>query len=436
MAAQAAAKRSGSAPQARGAQASRRRLGWRGPVATLLIVVGCVLAPVSVLGVWTANQVSNTSRYVQNVAPLITAPAVRSALTDRISTAISDKLNVQAVAQKAGRELAARGLSTLGGLLVSFSGSIAGGVNGFIHSTIAKVVASPQVQKLWVQVNQAAHAQLVKALSGQQGAISTSNGKVYVGLGPLINRVKARLAARGLTIVDKLPPINPTFPLFSATYLVRAQSAYRLLNTLKWLLPVLTLALLAGGVYVARRHRRALVGAGLGLAGSMLVLGAGLAIARAIYLTKVPNSVLPADAAAVVFDTLVRFIKDGLRVILVLGLVVALGAFFTGPSVTAVRTRRAFTSGFAAVRGTGERAGVTTGPVGAWVYRYRKAVRITAVAIAVLVFIFWTDPTGLVVLVIALVLLAVLGLVELIGRPPPPRVPSQPEPERQMSRSG
>src|SRR5215475_7435896 len=46
---------------------ARRRIGWRGPLATLLIVLGCVLAPVSVLAVWTANQVSNTSRYVENV---------------------------------------------------------------------------------------------------------------------------------------------------------------------------------------------------------------------------------------------------------------------------------------------------------------------------------------------------------------------------------
>ena len=45
---------------------------------------------------------------------------------------------------------------------------------------------------------------------------------------------------------------------------------------------------------------------------------------------------LPADAAAVLYDTLVRFIRDGLRMLLVVGLIVAIGAFFTGPSVTAV----------------------------------------------------------------------------------------------------
>ncbi len=409
-------------------KAARHRIGWRGPVAAVLIVLGCVLAPISVLGVWTANEVSNTDRYVANVAPLISEPALRGALADKISVAVSKQIDVQGVAKTAAAQLSGRGLTRLGALLSNFSGSIAGAVNGLIHSTVAKIVARPFVNRLWVQGNRAAHTQLVNALAGRKSALSVSNGKVVIGLGPLIDKVKARLAAHGLTLVKSLPPINPTFPLFSAKYLVKAQSAYRLLTTLKWVLPVLTLALLAAGVYVAKRHRRALVGASLGLSASMLVLAIALAAGRAIYLSKVPASVLPADAAAVVFDTIVRFIRQGLRVLLVLGLVVALGAFLTGPSVTAVRTRAAFRSGFAAVRGTGERAGVSTGRTGTWIYGHRTPLRIASVGAAVLAFIFWTDPTGLVVLLIAIVLAVVLGLIELVGRPP-----AQPE---QAGRTG
>ncbi len=412
------------ARQATAAPRARRRIGWRGPVATVLIVLGCALAPVSVVAVWTANQVSNTKKYVENVAPLITEPAVRSALTDKISTKVDDQIDVEGFTKQVAAQLSAKGLTRLGSLLSGFSGSIASGVSGFIHSTVAKIVASPQVEKLWVEGNRLVHQQLVLALQGKKSAITVSNGQVVIGLAPVVEQVKDNLAARGLTIVNKLPPINPTFSLFSAKYLVQAQSLYRLLNTLKWVLPILALILLAAGIYIARRHRRALIGAGLGLAASMLVLGAALAVGRAIYLNKLPGTV-SADAAAVAFDTIVRFIKEGLRVLLVLGLVVALAGFFTGPSVTAVKTRQAFKSGFAAIRGTGERAGVTAGPVGIWVFQYRLALRISAVCLAVLVFIFWGSPTGLTVLVIALVLLAVLGLIELIGRPPAGRLPAE-----------
>jgi hypothetical protein len=236
------------------------------------------------------------------------------------------------------------------------------------------------------------------------------------------------VAARGLTIVNNIPHINPTFPLFDAKYLVKAQTGYRLLNDLKIVLPILTLVLLGLGVYVARGHRRALIGAGLGFAASMAILGLGLTIFRGIYLNSVPSSVLPADAAAVLYDTLVRFIRDGLRVLLVVGLIVAIAAFFTGPSVTAVRTRGAFERGFAWIRSSGEHAGLSTGPVGRWTYTHRRALRIAAVAIAALIFIFWGQPTWVTALVIAIILLIVLGLIELIGRPPSqqPQVAAQP----------
>jgi hypothetical protein len=42
------------------------------------------------------------------------------------------------------------------------------------------------------------------------------------------------------------------------------------------------------------------------------------------------------------------------------------------------------------------------------------------VALAALVFVFWGHPTGLFVIVLVIILLVVLGLIELIGRPPAP----------------
>ncbi len=412
----------GAADGASAGAARKRHISWRSGVSALLITLGCIFAPLAVLAVWTANQVSNTSRYVANVAPLIRQPAIQNALTDKITPQITSKLNVQGLANQVATELNSRGLPKVATLLHSFSGTIASGVAGFVHSAVAKVVASPAAARIWTQANQTAHAEIVKALSGQgNGAIKVTNGSVTLGLGPFINTVKQNLSAHGLTVVQKLPPINPTFTLFSSKYLVQAQTGYRLINDLKIALPLLAILLLAIGIYVARRHRRALIGAGLGLAASMLVLAIALAIGRAIYLNSVPNATLPSDAAAALFDTFVRFIKDGLRALLILGLVVAAGGFLMGPSVTAVRVRSALKTGLDWVRARGERAGVSTGPVGTWTYGHRRALQIGAVVLMVLIFVFWSQPTGLVVLLLAVMLLVLLGLIELIGRPPVPR---------------
>ena len=421
----------------------RRRGRWRAPVAAVLIVLGCILAPISLLGVWSANQVSDTSRYVENVEPLIHDPAIQNALTDKITHAITTQVNVTGYANQAAAALTEKGLPRVGTLLHNFAPQLNSAFTSFVHTQVHKIVTSPRFAQLWVQANTRIHTQLVKVLSGQgSSSVSISNGNVVLNLGPFITLVKQNLASRGLSIVSKLPAINPTFTLFSAKYLVKAQSVYRAVNDFKIVAPILIVLLLAAGVYVARRHRRALIGAGLGLAASMLVLAAGLLIFRSIYLSSVPSSTLPADAAAVLFDTFVRFIKDGLRLVLVIGLVIAAGAFMTGPSVTAVRTRGAFTSGFGWLRHGAEHLGLRTGPVGRWTYAHRRALRISAVALAALIFVFWGQPSAAVVIVIVVLLLVVLGLIELIGsRPPastttPPDPPSPPAPPAEPGMAG
>jgi hypothetical protein len=398
--------------------AHRRRFSWRAIVAVVLIVLGCVLAPVAVLGVWAGNEVSDTGRWVATVEPLIHDPAIQNVLTDKITNQITSQLNITGTINQAATQLNSRGLPRISTLLNTFGPQIASAVTGFIHSTVHTVISSKAMATAWVQVNTVAHQSVVKVLSGQGGgAISTSNGQIVLNLGPLIAVAKTDLLARGFSLASNIPPVSPTFALFQAKDLGKAQAGYRLIKTLKIVLPILVVLLLAGGVYVARGRRRALVGAALGLVASMLVLAIGLLIARSIYLSSVPSSVLPSDAAAAAFDAMVHFIKVGLRVVLLVGLVVAIGAFFTGPSRTAIQTRSALKSGMAWIRNFGERKGVSAGPFGQWTYAHRRSLRIGAVALFALIFVFWGQPTALVVILLVVLLLVVLGLIEVVARP-------------------
>jgi hypothetical protein len=403
----------------RGGGKRRRHVSWRSVASIVLIVLGCVLAPIAVIGVWAGNEVSDTGRYVATVEPLIHDPAIQNTLTDKITDQITSKLNLTGTINQAATQLNAKGLPRISSLLTTFGPQIASAVTGFIHSTVHTVISSQAMANAWVQVNTVAHQALVKLLSGQgNGALTASNGQIVLNLGPLIAVAKQDLVAHGFKLASNIPPVSPTMALFQAKDLGKAQAAYRLITTLKIVLPILALLLLAGGVYAARGRRRALIGAGLGLAASMLVLAIGLLIARTIYLNSVPSNVLPADAASAAYDALVHFLKEGLRVVLAVGLVVAIAAFFTGPSRAAVRTRAGLKSGITWLRNFGERRGVSTGPVGQWTYRYRRGLQIGAVALMGLILVFWGQPTALVVILLVVILLVLLGLIELIGRPP------------------
>jgi hypothetical protein len=404
--------------QAEAGPRRRRHNGWRAPVAVILIVLGCILAPIAVLGVWANSEVSNTDRWVATVEPLIHDPNIQNALTDKITNSIVQQLDLSGRLNQAAAQLNSKGLTRISSLLTTFSSQIVSSVTGFIHSTVHSVITSPAMVNAWIQVNTIAHQSLVKVLSGQgNGAVTVVNGQIVLNLGPFITAAKQALVERGLGIANSIPNVNPTIALFEAKYLGKAQTGYRLLDRFSWATPILVVLLLGGGVWVARGHRRALIWAGLGLAASMLVLAIGVEIGRGIYLGSVPSSILPSAAAAAAYDAFDHFIKVSLRVVLLVGLVVAFGAFFTGPSRAAVGTRSGIKSGVDWIRHYGERRGVSTGPVGVWTYAHRRLLRIGAVALFALIFVFLGQPTVVTVIVLVILLLLVLGLIELIGRP-------------------
>src|SRR5919112_520777 len=64
----------------------RRTFRWRSLIAVVLIVLGCVLAPVAGVAVWVNNQVSDTDRFVRTMSPLVRDPDVQNALTNRLTT--------------------------------------------------------------------------------------------------------------------------------------------------------------------------------------------------------------------------------------------------------------------------------------------------------------------------------------------------------------
>jgi len=395
-------------------QRLRRTAGWRAPVAAILITLGCLLAPLAVVAIWASNRVSDTDGYVANVTPLISNPVIQRTVTDKITAQVYSRLDVAHLTTQAATALTGRGMPRAGQLLNGLSGPVDSAVDGFIHKQVADVVASPRAASLWVQLNRVAHTELIKALSGQTGAISTKNGQVTMDLAPFIQVVKTDLAAHGLPLAGNLPTVHPTISLFSARTLVAAQTAYRLANTLAWLLPLLTVVLLGLGIYIARDHRRALLAASLGVSAAMLLLGVGLLIARVIYLRSVPAKVLPADAATVLFETFVRFIRNGLRVVLVAGLVVAAAAFLAGPSVTATRFRAGFMTAFHWTGRVLSLSRLDSTGLARWMAANRMLLRICTASIAAIILVFWPYVTVAIVLVI--LELAILVFIQFISR--------------------
>jgi hypothetical protein len=140
------------------------------------------------------------------------------------------------------------------------------------------------------------------------------------------------------------------------------------------------------------------------------VLAAAILVARGLLIGEVPAAAAPATASG--FDIVVAYLRLGLRALLVLGLVLALAGFLAGRSDTAVHIRRSVSRGLHDARGP-----AADGPVATWVRAHVRGLRIAAVAMAILTFVFLTQPTGIAILVLAAALLVVLALIEYLARP-------------------
>lgn len=394
---------------------------WRATASGVLIALACVLAPLSVTSVWASTVLSDTDQYVETVAPIADDPDVQAAIADEVTVAIMDNLDIDALTLEALGVLAEQDNMPprVADALPALAVPLSQGIESFTHSQAERLLASPAFETVWDEVNRVAHTQVVTLLEGNEGgAVSAQDDTITLNLGPIIEQVKERLVAQGFELAERIPAIDRSFVLVQSEAITRAQRVYVVLNALGAWLPFIAVGLFAAGVYVARDRRRALLRGSLGVVAAMVLLGAGLALARTLYVETTPADILTAQSAGNVFETLVRFLRSSLRAVAVLFLLLAVAAFMTGPSTGAVRARGSVQRGLGSLRGSAEAAGWQTGPVGDWIYAHRGALRFTTFLAGGLALMFWSQPTVWVVVGVAAIVVLVLLLIELLGRPP------------------
>lgn len=383
---------------------SRRR---RAITSIVFVVLGALLLPMAAATLWTRNQLLDTDRYVRTVEPLAEDPTVTSALTARITTAVSKELDIKSLAAEALPEQAA-----------FLAAPIASGAESLIRQAAQRLVESEQFRRLWVDANRRGHDALVAVVTGKDGkVVSTKDGKVVVSLGPVVEEVlKAVDEQFGIDISSRVPTdrINVDFEIIDSRQLASAQAYVRLLDRVSWFAVLLSIGLLIAAVAVAPDRRRGVFRVGVGITVSMFLTLVAMAFARDMYLTNLPDVVQRADAAAVIFDTLIRFFIQSLRVMLAIGVVLLVGAWLVGPSTLARRFRGWWDALLGrGASGVGDR--VDLGPVPAFVARHLGIFRAVIIGVAAFTLVVWNLPTGKVVLAIALCTLVPLALVQLLA---------------------
>jgi hypothetical protein len=219
----------------------------RNVVATVLVVLGSLLAGPAVAAFTMDQQIADQDRYLRAVTPLAADPVVRRAVTDRISGAINDRFG------PGDHDLPAP-------------------VRKVVDAGVAKVVDSDAFRTAWTALNKAAHPRLVAMLRGQSGSLRIEDDVVLLDLGVVMAEIKARLVADGVPLAEHLPAVDASVRLFSRPAVRRAVPAFSVLEHLGVVLPLTVIALLAAGIVLSTRRRMTLVHAGTGVALAMLLI--------------------------------------------------------------------------------------------------------------------------------------------------------------------
>lgn len=400
-------------PQAR----KQRGWGWT-LLATVLIVVGAVLAPVALVASWSKTVLTDTDQFVATYAPLSEDPSVQAYVTEQAVAVINEQIDIPQITSDV-----IDGVTELGTgprateALELLKGPAASGVQTLIENGVTTFVESEAFSNVWASALRISHTQLVRAMGDDPNAAVQveGDGSVGIQLGPIIDAVKSALIDQGIDLANQIPEVDRTIVIAQSDALGSVQLAYEVAVTAGSWLPWIAIVFLAAGVLVARRRSVALIWAAVALALSMGLALAGFAVGSVALISALSPGVLPSGVAGLLYETVAGDMRATAVAVLVLAVVVAVVSWVAGPFEIPRRLRGFASEAAGAVRSAAERRGITTGRVGEWIYTWRMLLRaLIAVVAAAVVLLVRPITVGLTLwtLVLAAVALAILELVQ------------------------
>lgn len=402
----------------RGGRPPRSHDWARSTAVVVLMGLGFLLVPTAGVAVWSRNTLLNTDRYVETVAPLSDDPLVIAGVANRVTTAIFAEVDVEPVLE-----------ANLPPELAFAAGPIANQIESTTSELVVKALETDQFDTLWREVNRQMSEALVAYVKGEgSGALVIKDGQLYLELGPILDAVKARLLEQGVALAEKIPSTTAgvALPVADVSYLEQTKSSLQLLNTLAYVLPWIAALCFVGAVLLSRDRRRSLVWAGVLVAAAAVLVGLSLGIGREAYLNAAASGGADVDTAQSVFDTLVRFLRNGIRVVFLFGIVLAFGAAVTGPSTWSTKTRSAL--GGLLTQG-GKRTGWDTGAFGLAIAAHKTGIQLSAAAIFGVAIFLVDRPTPATLAWFVALLLLVVALVQFVAATVPAEDETAEEPE-------
>jgi hypothetical protein len=342
-----AARPAGSEPDDDEAEAPHRHRILVGVLFTLATVLGVF----AVLAVWVNRQALNTDNWVSTSTRLLADPKIQNAVAS------------YSVTQLFGSGIPENEIkSILPKPFQAAAGPAAAGLEQLAQQAAPKLLASSQIQTAWREANRTAHEALLRIINGGGKYATTSNGTVTLNLHTIITDLAAQLGVQSQvnsavsalqsnrgTVNAAANQVGVTLPanlgqltILHSDQLKTAQDIASAIKGLALVLPIITFALFALAVYLARGRRRE----ALRLTGWCFVgIGLLVLLTRRVGGNQIISALVknPANDAAAhdAWDIATTLLYDIAVALIAYGLVFVASAWLAGRTRPARALRRA-----------------------------------------------------------------------------------------------
>lgn len=377
---------------------------WRSFLVWLLIVLACLTAFGGAIAVWMRATTLDTDTFVNTVAPLIQEDAVATVVSNKAVEALFKEAEITKYLEEALPED-----------LKFVAEPLSSGMETVAEFAAKKILTSDQFQWVLEKMLRLAHSEAVAVIRGDAAVKLTEEGKVILDVGELLTDVRDQLVADGMGFLKNIsiPESAGQLVLFEADNLGMVKSMVKLLDTLHWILPLLSLILFAAAILIAKDRRKALMGAGVGLAIAMAFSLIVLRLARADLLGQIEDKEI-LEAAGIIWNRVLSGLVGTNWSVLALGVLVSIGAAIAGPYDWAVSLRKKTAELFKSWRERRKGGEKATGPVGTFIGAHAGGLRIAGAAVAIVVLLLLPSLSVLAVIITAVIYVLYLGAIELL----------------------
>jgi hypothetical protein len=294
-----------------------------------LVVLGSVLAFLSVFAIWTERQALNTDDWVDTSGRLIQNDKVRAAVGEYLVDQLYANVNVE-------KELE----DILPGETKQLAGPVSGGLRQVAGGGAEQVLKSSTAEELWKDANRAAHEQLLAVLENKKEAVSTEEGNVTLNLGSLVTNLADQVGI-GSQLAEKLPPDAGQVTILRSDQLKTAQDIAVGIKGLALVLSLLTLLAFGLAVYLSRDGRWVTVlfcGIGLVAAGFAVIVFREVAGGIVVDQLVTDESVKPAAEATWSIGT--SLMISIATTVIVFGVLLGIAGWLGSPTGSARSSRR------------------------------------------------------------------------------------------------